>query len=95
MKVSVGLMEAVPSVEVELFGAFVDPAGIAFGPGRRVVDTETTLTPVDPATASFALDAMTIGTRKAGGRERPSGAEGVDDAPEPGENVGADLGALR
>jgi len=61
MKVSVGLMEAVPSVEVELFGAFVDPAGIAFGPGRRVVDTETTLTPVDPATASFALDAMTIG----------------------------------
>ena len=61
MKVSVGLMEAVPSVEVELFGAYVDPAGISFGPGRRVVDTETTLTPVDPETASFALDAVTIG----------------------------------
>ena len=44
---------------------------------------------------SSAVSAMTVVTRKASGRERPSGSKGVDDAPEARADVGADLGELR
>ena len=60
-RVTVGLMEKVASVDVELLGGFTDPAGVALGPGRRLLATETTLLPADPAGASFALDGVTIG----------------------------------
>lgn len=61
MNVSVGLMEGLPFLEVELLGGFVDPSGARLGPGRVRLDSETTLSPLDPATASFAIDGVTIG----------------------------------
>ncbi|HRY44876.1 MAG TPA: SpoIID/LytB domain-containing protein [Thermoanaerobaculia bacterium] len=61
MIVSVGLMEGLPSLEVELLGTFVDPSGARLGPGRVRLDSETTLSPVDPAAAAFAIDGVTIG----------------------------------
>lgn len=60
MNVSVGLVEGLDSVEVELTGTYVDPDGRAVGPGRRVLGDEVTLVPRDPTAASFALD-VTIG----------------------------------
>ena len=61
MNVSVGLMEGLPSLEVELLGTYVDPSGARLGPGSVRLDAETTLVPVDPASAAFAVDGVTIG----------------------------------
>ena len=61
MIVSVGLMEGLASVEVELTGAFVDAAGVRLGSGRHRFDSEVTLTPVDPESCELAFDAVTIG----------------------------------
>ncbi len=61
MKVSVGLMEGLPEIEVELLGAFADESGRRLGPGRHRLAAETTLVPLDPASFSFALDGVTIG----------------------------------
>ncbi len=61
MIVSVGLMEGLPSVEVELAGTFVDAAGVELGSGRHRFDAEVTLAPVDLASCEFAFDAVTIG----------------------------------
>ncbi|MBK6407369.1 MAG: SpoIID/LytB domain-containing protein [Holophagales bacterium] len=61
MNVAVGLVEGLPSVEVELLGEFTDPAGVCITPGRRRFAAETTLTPADPDAAAFALDEVTIG----------------------------------
>ena len=61
MNVTVGLVEGLPSVEVELLGEFTDPAGVCITPGRRRFAAETTLTPADPDAAAFALDEVTIG----------------------------------
>ncbi len=61
MIVSVGLMEGLPWVEVELAGTFVDAAGVRLGSGRHRFDAEVTLAPVDLASCEFAFDAVTIG----------------------------------
>lgn len=61
MNVTVGLVEGLPAVEVELVGEFTDPAGVRITPGRRRFEAETTLVPSDPASSAFALDDVTIG----------------------------------
>jgi len=61
VNVSVGLMEGLPAVEVELTGAFVDAAGVRLGSGRHVLDSEVALTPEDPSSCELAFDAVTIG----------------------------------
>lgn len=61
MNVTIGLMEGLPALEVELLGAFADGSGARLGPGRVRLDSETTLRPVDPASAAFAIDGVTIG----------------------------------
>ncbi|MCE7958238.1 MAG: SpoIID/LytB domain-containing protein [Acidobacteria bacterium ACB2] len=60
MNVSVGLVEGLPSVEVELSGAYLDARGRTVGPGRLALDGETTLVPREASSSSFALD-VTIG----------------------------------
>lgn len=60
MKVSVGLMEGRPTVEVELLGEFVAAGGERLGPGRHEFSGETSLIP-SGADSSFAFDAVTIG----------------------------------
>ncbi len=60
-KVAVGLMEGLPSVEVELTGTFNDERGARVGPGRHHFASETTLSPVDPISSAFALDGVPIG----------------------------------
>ena len=59
--VSVGLMEGLPSVEVELVGEFDDASGSRLGAGRHRFTSEAALTPADPASCAFALDGVTIG----------------------------------
>ena len=59
--VSVGLMEGMPSVEVELTGTFTDGEGGRLGPGRHHLSTETALAPADPASCAFTLEGVTIG----------------------------------
>jgi SpoIID/LytB domain protein len=61
MNVSVGLMEGLSSVDVELEGTFVDAAGVRLGSGRHRLDAEVVLTPTDPASCELAFDAVTIG----------------------------------
>jgi stage II sporulation protein D len=61
MDVAVGLMEGLPSVEVDLIGGFVDGSGRRFVPGRHRFTSEVTLTPVDPLASAFAIDDVTIG----------------------------------
>ena len=61
MKVSVGLIERRPAIEVELTGTFADTAGRPYGPGRYRFTSEVTLTPSDLAACAFALDDVTIG----------------------------------
>jgi SpoIID/LytB domain protein len=60
MNVSVGLVEGRPAVELELIGAFKDPAGRAYPPGRHRFTSEIALEPQD-ASSAFALDDITIG----------------------------------
>ena len=59
--VSVGLMECLPLVEVELVGSFTDAANGLLGPGRHHFESEATLNPTDPASCTFALAGVTIG----------------------------------
>lgn len=61
MKVSVGLQEGLPAVEVELLGDFTDPSGLRLGSGRHRLSNETVLAPSDPEGCAFALDDVTIG----------------------------------
>ncbi len=61
MNVSVGLMEARPSVEVELSGTFRDTSGKTYAPGRYRFTSEVTLAPEDSESGAFALDDITIG----------------------------------
>ena len=61
MKVSVGLMEARPSVEAELSGTFRDTSGKTYGPGHYRFTSEVTLAPEDSESGAFALDDVTIG----------------------------------
>jgi stage II sporulation protein D len=61
MNVSVGLMEKVPAVEVELSGHFTDAAGKPFRPGRYRLTSDITLTPSEVEACSFAIDDVTIG----------------------------------
>src|SRR3984885_14911358 len=61
MNVSVGLMEGMPAVEVELTGAFIDSAGKVYASGRHRFTSEVTLTPPDLLSSAFAIDDMTIG----------------------------------
>ena len=60
MKLAVGLIEGLESVDVELLGPFTDPTGRAYPPGRYHFDQEVTLTPVGPE-ASFAIEDIVIG----------------------------------
>jgi SpoIID/LytB domain protein len=59
MKLSVGLLESRPFVDVEFLDAFVDSAGAVHSPGIERFTSEATLTPSIPS-ASFALE-VTIG----------------------------------
>jgi SpoIID/LytB domain protein len=62
LRVSVGLIEQRPRVEVELSGAaFLDSTGNRYDPGRYGFASEVTLTPSDPESCAFALDDVTIG----------------------------------
>ena len=61
MNISVGLMEAQPSVEVELTGTFTDAAGRSYPTGRHRFSSDITLTPGEASSSAFALDNMTIG----------------------------------
>src|SRR5690242_18801346 len=61
MNVSVGLMEACDSIDVDLIGNFVDSNGRTYGSGRHQFASEIVLTPADVSSAAFAFDAMTIG----------------------------------
>src|SRR5262249_49465895 len=61
MNVSVGLIEAVPAVEVEFLGSFVDSAGRAYAAGRHRFTSEVRLAPSDSSYGAFALNNVTIG----------------------------------
>jgi SpoIID/LytB domain protein len=61
LNVAVGLMEGLPTVEVELLGEFTDSAGVRFGPGRHRFTSVVRLTPSVPSSCAFALDDVTIG----------------------------------
>jgi SpoIID/LytB domain protein len=62
LNVSVGLLEGQAAVEVELTGdGFVDGRGRAYRPGRHRFTAEVALTPSNPTSCAFALDAVTIG----------------------------------
>jgi stage II sporulation protein D len=61
LKVSVGLVEGRPAIEVELTGTFTDTSGKAYSPGRHRFTSEVTLTPSEPAACAFALDDVAIG----------------------------------
>lgn len=61
MDVSVGLVEGLSSVEVELTGDYTDSSSRRLGSGRHRFTSEVTLTPADPASSSFAIDDVTIG----------------------------------
>lgn len=62
VKVSVGLVEGQPEVEVELSGgAFTDASGRSYSPGRYRFTSEVTLTPVAVESCAFALDNVAIG----------------------------------
>ena len=60
MNVSVGLIEKLSAVEVELTGTFTDTLGEPYS-GRHRFTREVTLTPSDTASCAFALDDVTIG----------------------------------
>jgi SpoIID/LytB domain protein len=60
MKISVGLMEGVQSVDIELLGKFTDASGRSYAPGRYGFDKEVQLLPAEAA-SSFAVDDIVIG----------------------------------
>ena len=61
MKVSVGLIEGLSAVDVELTGTFTDASGKPYNAGRYSLNSETTLTPSDLASCAFSLNDVTIG----------------------------------
>ena len=61
MNVSVGLIESISAVDVELTGTFTDSSGKSYTPGRYRFTSEVTLIPADPVSSAFALDDVTIG----------------------------------
>jgi peptidoglycan hydrolase-like amidase len=61
LNVSVGLIEGLAAVEVELTGAFTDTFGKSYAPGRHSFSSEVTLTPSDSEACAFVLDDVTIG----------------------------------
>jgi stage II sporulation protein D len=61
MNISVGLFQGRKTIALELMGGFVDAAGREVRSGRQVVEGEAAFTPRDPASASFAIDNVTIG----------------------------------
>jgi hypothetical protein len=61
LNVSVGLIEGLPAVEVELTGVFTDIYGKSYTPGRHSFSSEVTLRPSDPQGCAFTLDDVTIG----------------------------------
>jgi SpoIID/LytB domain protein len=61
LNVSVGLIEGLSAVDVELTGTFTDISGKPYNAGRYKLNSETTLTPSDLALCAFALDDVTIG----------------------------------
>lgn len=61
MDVSVGLMEGLDAVEVELLGTYTNDDRRPLDPGRHRIAGATTLVPADPETCAFALDDVTIG----------------------------------
>jgi SpoIID/LytB domain protein len=60
MKLAVGLIEGLESVDVELLGTFTDETGRSYAPGRYHFDREITLVPAT-TTASFAVEDIVIG----------------------------------
>src|SRR5262245_64177976 len=60
MNLSVGLMEGVESVRVELLGTFTDAADQTYAAGRYNLESEITLIPSAPE-ASFAIEDVVIG----------------------------------
>jgi SpoIID/LytB domain protein len=61
LKLSVGLTEERPAVEVELTGTFRDTSGKLYRSGRYRFTSEATFTPSDIASCAFALEDVTIG----------------------------------
>ena len=61
MNVSVGLLEGLSTVEVDLTGTFTDNNGKTYSPGRYCLTSQLTLTPSNSASCAFALDNVTIG----------------------------------
>src|SRR5262245_13543421 len=61
MNISVGFMEGLPAVEVELIGTFTDAGGRSYPAGRHRFTSDITLKPGDVSRSAFALDNMTIG----------------------------------
>ena len=61
LNVAVGLMEGLPTVEVDLLGEFTDSAGMRIVPSRHRFTSAVTLTPSDPSSCAFALEDVTIG----------------------------------
>jgi SpoIID/LytB domain protein len=60
MKLAVGLIEGLKSVDVELLGPFHDRSGRSYDAGRYHFDKEVELTP-DDSEASFAIEDIVIG----------------------------------
>ena len=61
MNVSVGLVEARSSVEIELSGTFTDSEGRRYNAGRHRFVSEVVLTPLEFSSCTFAIDDVTIG----------------------------------
>jgi len=61
LNVSVGLLEGLSAVDVELTGTFKDSSGKSYASGRHRFTSEITLTPSDATLCAFALDEVTIG----------------------------------
>ncbi len=61
MNVSVGLLEGLSAVEVELTGTFTDTNGKIYSAGCYSLTSALILNPSDPASCAFALDNVTIG----------------------------------
>ena len=61
MNVSVGLVEGLSAVEVELTGTFADTSARQYNSGRHRFTDEVTLTPSDADSCAFALNDVTIG----------------------------------
>jgi stage II sporulation protein D len=61
VNVAVGLMEGLPSVDVELIGRYDAAARGPLEPGRHRFTSDAALVPSEPAACAFALEGVTIG----------------------------------